>query len=99
MSKQPRPPKSTVILEGLNESGEPVARYQMSFEDYYEGSVAVIDESAHRKARGIRILHGRIYDLDRALSQEFTTYYDADGELRRSHVKHADGTVHDESFD
>ena len=82
-----------VLLSGFDVSRNNVFDLVVSIDDYYGESHPVIDDERYRSERNIRSVHGRIFDYDGKLDQEFSNEYSSDGVYVRSRVVHADGTI------
>lgn len=87
--------RGAVFLTAFDENGTVLLEETLTYETYYEDLHPMIDDGDFRRERSIRRIHGRIFDYDATLSQEFTVEYDVHGVMSRSHVVHADGTFID----
>ena len=85
--------RSVVFLVAYGPDDDVIDEAEMSYEDYYDGSPPIIDESKYRAARGIRRVTGKVYNSSGKLQQEFDNHYNERGEYQRSRVVHEDGTV------
>jgi hypothetical protein len=85
--------RGTVLLSAFTESHETILEETLTIDDYYENSSPMIDDNEFRKQHNIRFIHGRIYDYDGKLDQEFNNEYGKDGAYLRSRIVHADGTI------
>ena len=92
-SQANREPAGTVLLEAFDVSHNTVLKASIPVDEYYGGSHPVIDENDFRREQGIRFVHGRIFDYDGKLDQEFRNEYDTEGVYVRSRIVHADGTI------
>lgn len=87
------PMKSIVVLVALDVEGNEVERVQVPVQHYYDCGVELVDSAAYRRGRGIRFLHGQIYDPKGHLGQKFENRYLDDGTLEYNRTVHADGNV------
>ena len=86
-------PSGVVLLNAFDGSRKIIFELELSVDDYYDESHPLIDDNAYRGERGIRYVHGRIYDYDGKLDQEFNNEYGLDGVYIRSRIVHGDGTI------
>ena len=86
-------PLGAVLLDAFDGSRKTIFELVLSVDDYYDESHPVIDDDSYRSERGIRFVHGRIYDYDGKLDQEFNNEYGSDGAYIRSRIVHGDGRI------
>ena len=84
---------ATVILEALNSSKEKLFEISIPVDEYYSDSHPLIDDPQYRKQKSIRHLHGRVYNYESKLDQEFKNDYDSEGNYLHGIIMHADGTI------
>lgn len=82
-----------VVLVAKSRGGAVVEQLSATIEEYYDGSVPLIDEDSHRAARGIVAIEGWVYGPSGKLEQRFENQYSEDGAFVRGRTTHADGTV------
>ena len=94
MSKSsPNTPHGIVLLVASDVQDKTLREETIPLDDYYDKLHPMIDSDDFRKRGRIRRIHGRIFNYDGNLDQEFTNEYNDSGALSRSRVVHADGTV------
>jgi hypothetical protein len=79
-------------MRGFDVQGRPVWRAKFPLERYYDGSVAVLDDSQLRKRKRLATLRGAIFGAQGSLLQVFECTYGRDGRLRSAWAQHSDGT-------
>ena len=82
-----------MFLVSYSANGEIIERYQISYDEYYEGQTPVIDSRAFRAERGVRRLTGEIYNSRGTLQQSFDLSYDGTGQCVARRIVYEDGTV------
>ena len=88
-----KPPRNKVLLVAEDEMGKVIERLIVSVDQYYDGSVPIVDDSPYRKQGGIRRLRGEIYGLKKNVTQRFIVQYDQSGEYQGFRAVHEDGKV------
>jgi hypothetical protein len=88
-------PKSVVLLEAFDQSGNGILKRAIPLDDYYDGENDLVDNSSFRSERKIVNVHGQIYDMKGILVQEFWTVYLEDGEIAGGKIRFKDGEVQD----
>ncbi len=87
-------PKAVVILKGLDAANAIVSEEHIGLFEYYDQLHAVLDEDVSmRLEKGIRRVVGQIYNEKGELDQEFGNDYDETGQIVRSRIVFADGTI------
>jgi hypothetical protein len=92
MTKQNRI-RNVAILRTFDESGKPIGEHRVSYDEFYGGSVQLIDSSRFRAQKKIRRIEGEIFDSDGNLQQEFWNDYDAEGKHTHGKAKFRNGTI------
>ena len=93
MARKKAGPKSVVTLFASDANSSTVEETQISYDEYFEESPKLIDDSGHRASRGIRRITGRIYNSAGELQSEFDNTYDENGKYVHGRAVHQDGTV------
>jgi hypothetical protein len=86
-------PRSRVFLIARDMGETIVDQWELSYDDYYEGTTPVIDSDEYRSTRGIRYLEGEVYGSKGNLQKKFVTKYDERGMCIGGRAVHEDGTV------
>lgn len=90
--------KDVAELVGYNAKGEVVYKETISIHDYYDGEHPW-DDTKQIQELGLTRVHGKLYEGDGSMFQEFETAFSADtGEYIGSKATHADGTVNAEGI-
>jgi len=93
MGRKKTGPRSKVFLVCYSADGNVIQRVELSYDEYYEGTPAVMDSDDFRSQRGVRRLTGEIYNSTGNLQQSFDNTYDEKGRYVRSRIVYEDGTV------
>lgn len=83
--------RGQVFLEAISEVGTLLEERVLSMDEYYEDSCELLDSGAYRQREGVRIVRGKVYDLDGNLDQAFENRYSENGALEGSRAIYADG--------
>ena len=86
------------VLVAFDAGGKRVKRQVLDIHDYYDGLNEIIDSSAYRARHRIRLVHGELQDDQGVIYQRFDNSYSARGKMVHSKVVHADGAMHEESY-
>jgi hypothetical protein len=85
--------KNEVNILGFDESGTVIERITISYDDYYESSLEIIDSNDYRSKNRIFSIKGEVYDHSGELEQGFENRYDKNGKYVGGRVVHSDGTI------
>lgn len=86
-------PKDVVLLVAEDTNGRTIERREVSYDEFYEGGIDMVDSNAYRAAKAIRWLRGEVYDSSGSLQERFDNRYSEDGECLASRITFADGTT------
>lgn len=86
-------PRSVVFIKGYNALNQLVLEETLSWDEYYEDTGHIIDDTKRIRQLGIVRLEGRLFDSDGVLDKEFETKYGTQGEYLSNTSRFADGTV------
>lgn len=84
------------VLRGFDSGDNQVFTLTVSFREYYDGRLEVIDNKQFRQANGIVRLVGILFDDRGEKAEEFENRYGSDGAYRGGRVRFADGTVQED---
>ncbi len=86
-------PCNVVLLRALDSSGALLFEARVSYDEYYEGSIRLIDDHMFRSERRVRAVEGHIYDSAGNLQSDFRNEYDVSGRYVHGYARHKDGNV------
>ena len=86
-------PRSVVLIKGYNALNQLVLEETLSWDEYYEETGHIIDDTDRIRELGIVRIKGELFDSDGVLAQEFETKYDGQGKYIGGTSRFADGTV------
>jgi len=85
-----------VLLEAFDSNGKTVLSTEMSFTDFYDTKLELIDSSSFRRERNISKVHGLVYDSKGTLVEDFWNNYSESGERTHGSVRYEDGTTQED---
>jgi hypothetical protein len=85
--------KNEVNIIGFDEDGNIIDDITITYDEYYESSLEIIDSNEYRSRSGVVLIKGAVYDHSGQLDQEFENRYNQNGEYIGGRVVHSDGTI------
>jgi hypothetical protein len=85
--------RSRVMMTAFDGNGAEVERFDVHYDEFYGGSLPVVDSGEYRQSRGIRRLTGEVFDRKGDLQESFQNEYADDGRYVKGRAVFADGTV------
>jgi hypothetical protein len=91
MAKQESAGYVSLFAESVD--GDIIESHRITYDQYYNGGIPVVDANDYRAKLQIRKLRGEIYRSSGALQQQFENHYSEDGRFSSGRTVHDDGTV------
>jgi hypothetical protein len=73
-----------VVIRALDADGVPVEESELSYHEWYDGDVPLIDDPDECKRLGVRVIEGCQTDRGGRVFRQWRNTYDADGRIEDS---------------